>query len=80
MKETIVDIYFKFGILREFGALAFKKSLQGQVRKIVITAIKYNTVHLYEQYFINTLLIDVTSSLSQALRSYGRRQGNVKGK
>ena len=56
------------------------KNLQRQVRKIVITAIKYNTVHLYEQYFINTLLIDVTSSLSQALRSYGRRQGKVKGK
>ena len=24
VKETIVEIYFKFGILREFGALAFK--------------------------------------------------------
>ena len=24
VKETIVEIYFKFGILREFGALAFE--------------------------------------------------------
>ena len=56
VKETIVEIYFKFGILREFGVLAFKKFTTTSPKNCNnCHQVQYSTFirTILYQYFIN---------------------------